>query len=391
MKFVHTADWHIGRPFAAFDADLAGRLRQARLDAIDRIAEVARTEGAAHVLVAGDVWDQETPSEPALRQPLEAMARAETIQWRLMPGNHDPARPNGLWARLMRLGLPRNVRAHLEPTPEEIEPGVWLLPAPLTAKEPGRDLTAWMDAAPTPPGAVRVGLAHGPSRSFGSSEDPAAIDVGRADAAGLAYLALGDWHGRLQAAPRAWYSGTPEPDRFLANDPGWALAVTLDGAAPPEVAPHRTATHIWLDARLELRPDLPLEPELDRLFDPEIPRRRTLVRLTATGRLSLSERAALTRRLAALGAETARLEQRLDALQTAVAAEDLDQIETAGAARMAAERLAADCEDPSLDAAAQSDARRALDFLALWARDDAQDREESAAEPRPAAPREGAA
>ena len=68
-----------------------------------------------------------------------------------------------------------------------------VLPAPLTSHAPGRDPTAWMDAAATPPGTLRIGLAHGSVQDFGQSAESAVrISPLRAKSAGLAYLSLGD-------------------------------------------------------------------------------------------------------------------------------------------------------------------------------------------------------
>jgi len=53
MRFIHTADWQIGKPFKQF-GDRESVLRQARLVAIENIGRLAAKEGAAHVLVAGD-------------------------------------------------------------------------------------------------------------------------------------------------------------------------------------------------------------------------------------------------------------------------------------------------------------------------------------------------
>ena len=59
---------------------------------------------------------------------------------------------------------------------------------------------------------IRVGLGarqrREPAARSGEARNEIAED--RADRAGLAYLALGDWHGALQIAPRTYYSGTPE-------------------------------------------------------------------------------------------------------------------------------------------------------------------------------------
>ena len=63
MRFIHTADWQIGKVFRRF-GEREALFRQARLDAIDALGALAMREEAAHVLVAGDVYDMETPSPP---------------------------------------------------------------------------------------------------------------------------------------------------------------------------------------------------------------------------------------------------------------------------------------------------------------------------------------
>ena len=108
-----------------------------------------------------------------------------------------------------------------------------VLPAPLTAKSTSRDPTAWMDAAATPSGSLRIGLAHGSVQGFGSAgEANVPIDPARAKSAGLAYLALGDWHGTTRISERVWYSGTPEPDGFPRQRAGArARSCSIEGAA----------------------------------------------------------------------------------------------------------------------------------------------------------------
>ena len=48
FRFLHTADWHIGKAFGGFPPDRAALLREARLTAISRLAAVAGEHGAGH-------------------------------------------------------------------------------------------------------------------------------------------------------------------------------------------------------------------------------------------------------------------------------------------------------------------------------------------------------
>ncbi len=199
---------HLGRAFGNFPEDIRGRLREARHTVIARLAEAARATGAWDVLLAGDTFDAETPSPETLRHALRAMAAESDLRWFLMPGNHDSLAATELWRRIL-VDAPSNLVVLAESGPQELASGVWLLPAPCTQRHPGRDLTEAM-SAPTPEGAIRIGLGHGAIMDFTSDEgSPGIIPPDRARLSGLDYLGLGDWHGRMQIGPVTWYSGTP--------------------------------------------------------------------------------------------------------------------------------------------------------------------------------------
>jgi DNA repair protein SbcD/Mre11 len=85
VKFLHTADWHVGKT-------LKGRDRLDEQKAVlAEIATIAEANQVDAVLVAGDIYDSSTPSAPAQQlvvQTLLAMRRAgaEVI---VIAGNHD--------------------------------------------------------------------------------------------------------------------------------------------------------------------------------------------------------------------------------------------------------------------------------------------------------------
>jgi DNA repair exonuclease SbcCD nuclease subunit len=338
MTFVHTADWQLGKPFGRFDAEKGAVLRKARLDAIDCIASAARNAGAGHVLVAGDVFDGELAGSEVVRPALARLAVHSGLVWHLLPGNHDPARPGGLWDAVKGLSLAPNVRILDRAEPSEIEPGVVLLPAPLAARKQTTDPTAWMDRAETPPGHLRIGLAHGSIRGFGSLGEAAVpIDPGRPDTARLDYLALGDWHGTKEIGPRLWYSGTPEPDSFADNGAGHVLVVTIEAAGhPPKVERVATASFRWLDrrARLETAADLAvLEAEVRALGQGSASH---LVDLRLTGRISLSEAAGIERRLLDLESRLFHLSVDRSALVATADTRDLTMLGSGALARIGA-------------------------------------------------------
>ncbi len=360
MRFVHTADWQIGKPFKQF-GDRESVLRQARLVAIENIGNLAVREGAAHVVVAGDVYDSETPAPRTLLEPLERMRQFGGIHWHLLPGNHDPHRPKGIWERIQEAGPPANVHLHLKAEPVSLDAGASLLPAPLTRKSEGADLTEWMDRAETPLGAIRIGVAHGSVAGFGSGgEATNPIDPRRTNSAGLQYLALGDWHRTMQIGEAIWYAGTPEPDRAGSQEVGQALLVEITGpGAPAKVTACDVGTYRWvtredhlsdagelddLEARLRALPNLS----------------NTILRLFLKGTLPLAARTDLGRRLVGIGAAMFHLETDDSELSIRPTAADLESIDFGGVLRQAAEQLKAVAEDTAIGA---EERRRAEDAL----------------------------
>ena len=59
VKLIQTSDWQIGKVFRFLDNAEMGLLQEPRLWAITRLGELASAHGAAHVLVAGDVYDMQ--------------------------------------------------------------------------------------------------------------------------------------------------------------------------------------------------------------------------------------------------------------------------------------------------------------------------------------------
>jgi hypothetical protein len=347
FTFLHTGDWHIGKPFGRFPAEQASVLRHARLTAIERLADAARNGGARHVLVAGDMYDQPAQADKVVREPIEAMKRQRDLVWHMIPGNHDPDLAGGVWQRLMRDGLPDNVHLYRVPQPVEIESGVFLLPSPLASRASSLDPTAWMDGAATPPGALRIGLAHGSAQGFGS-ERTASIQIApeRVASAGLGYLALGDWHGVRRVSERAWYAGTPEPDGFLDNDPGFCLLVRSGGATAVDIERVETAMFRWRSYRFAVDEAGALERLRAQVGAMGSEAGRLLLEVEAEGAVSLAADQELGAALDDLEAGVFYLSRRLDGVRIVPEAGDLAEFED-GVLRQVGEDIARIAADPS--------------------------------------------
>jgi len=371
FTFIHTADWQLGKSFGQFPEDIGGALRLARQRVISKIAEAATAAGAKHVLVAGDVWDSAIPSNTTLRQPLTIMGEAAELQWWLLPGNHDPDGPDGLWDRIDTI-KPANVRTLRSAEAVEIKKGVFILPAPWTRIQHGRDLTDWMPACETAKGALRIGLAHGGVRGFGSEGEGAReiIPPDRAETARLDYLALGDWHAHAEISTRAAYPGTPEPDRHKVGARGQVLAVTLEVGKAPVVETVPTASYDWPLIDLAVEPGT-IEAKLKDLraaLQAGHPLRRTHVRLNISGEMTVEDWAMFETFKDEMTGESASFDLRgANLVRLVVVAEDIESLDAQGSVREAAEALAAKSEDPDISREDRQIASEALRLLFRYA------------------------
>ena len=362
-RFLHASDLHLGKAFGGYPEQVRNRLREARHGTIARLAAAARSGGTGLVLLAGDTFDAETPAPDTLRHALRAMAAEGDITWALLPGNHDSLAASELWRRIAA-DLPPNLRAVTESLAFEARPGLWILPAPCTQRRPGRDLTEAMDA-PTPDGAIRIGLGHGAVTDFSGEEGTAGIiPPDRARLSGLDYLALGDWHGCLQIGAATWYSGTPEADSFKHISGASALLVALSAAgAAPQVTQVPTGSFGWLRPEVDLLPGDDTAARVTGALPQVSGRRDLLLRLVARGRLPLSDLTSLRGVLDAVAPDFGWFEADLSAVSAEARPEDLDQIDQAGALRQAAEALLAESSDPALTAETRAVAATALSRL----------------------------
>jgi exonuclease SbcD len=98
FRFLHTADWHLGRIF--FNVSLL----EDQAHALDQLIDIARDTRADALVVAGDVYDRAVPPADAVRLLDETLRRAALdleLAVILIAGNHDSAGRLGFGAALM--------------------------------------------------------------------------------------------------------------------------------------------------------------------------------------------------------------------------------------------------------------------------------------------------
>ena len=308
IRFLHTADWQIGKPYLSVEDDQKRfRLQQERLLVISRIREIVQRQAASFVLVAGDLFDSPTVPTAAVMEVMEAIGSLE-VPVLVIPGNHDHGAAGSLWYRndLRRQQQQRapNLQVLLERQSLELDEVV-LLPCPLLRRCESHDPCAWISAldwSSLPHHKPRIVLAHGGVQGFGGRDYEAQphsaaaggnlLDLGQLPEAEIDYIALGDWHNLRQVSPRAWYSGTPEPDRFdqgEGNQRGQVLLVEARRGSLPEVTIAATGRLGWHNLAFHFSQDDDLDrfaARLDTLLEGRVA--RDLLRLEVSGSLSLA-------------------------------------------------------------------------------------------------------
>ncbi len=260
IKVLHTADWHMDAPMRGFPPEQRRQLRAVQLALPGQIADICIREGCDLCLIAGDVFDG-----PYTREGYEAVYRALSrmaVPVFIAPGNHDPYRPDSVWAR--------------ESWPENVH--IFTKPELSAFRIPSLDCRVWgaafmaTDSPALLPGFQAMGserwallVLHGDPATPGSPYNP--VTAAEVRDAGVDYAALGHIHaggqfsagGALCAWPgcpmgRGWdetgikgvliaQPGSDEPLRFLpldtprffdltvpaGDDPAGAIAASLPG------------------------------------------------------------------------------------------------------------------------------------------------------------------
>ncbi|MDU4704964.1 MAG: metallophosphoesterase, partial [Corynebacterium sp.] len=145
MKFIHTSDWQLGmtRWFLELDGGEAqARFHESRLNAIDRIGELAISEGAEFIVVAGDVFDSNTLPDKVFLRALERIAKLPVPVY-FLPGNHDALDASSIYRRSAFESLEdRGVYVIRDSAPIAIRDGVELIGVPVRGKYSADDIVA---------------------------------------------------------------------------------------------------------------------------------------------------------------------------------------------------------------------------------------------------------
>lgn len=230
MRFLHTADWHLGRIFHGV------HLTDDQSFVLDQFTTLVKDTRPDAIIIAGDIYDRSVPPTEAVRLLDETLSKVlmdYKVPVIMIAGNHDSPERLGFGSVLLkRQGL--HVVGAL---PVELEPVVLydafgpVYFAPLTYAEPAVVRETWQIAAPDheeamkamlehvnakiPAGARRVAIAHAFLAGASESESERPLSVGGSSMVSAAvfksfhYTALGHLHNSQTAGgENIRYSGS---------------------------------------------------------------------------------------------------------------------------------------------------------------------------------------
>ncbi len=229
LRFLHTADWHLGRLFHARS------LLEDQAHVLDQFVALVRDVRPDAVLIAGDVYDRAVPPPEAVALLDDVLARIVVdagVPVVMIAGNHDSAHRLGFGARLMAAqGLhvagrtgPQASCVTLHDAHGEVR--IYALPyaEPAAVRDAlGLDLPSHEAAlqaqlaairATHPPGVRAVAVAHAFGVGGAVSESERPLSVGGSGAvaaevfAGFDFVALGHLHRPQTIGERVHYSGS---------------------------------------------------------------------------------------------------------------------------------------------------------------------------------------
>ena len=303
VRFVHSADWQLGRAPHYLSEEARARFSAARVEVIGTIARLAAQEDCGFVVVCGDVFESNHIDRQVLVRAMDKMRAAAPVEFFLLPGNHDPLDASSIFrSPTFKEHGPDNVTVLDGSKPVQAASGVELIAAPWSNKRPLADLVGEACERLEPTDGLRVVCGHGAvDAMWPEVNNPGHILLGRLEerikSGVIHYVALGDRHSTTDVGDsgRVWYSGAPEPTDFDEIEPGNVLVVNLD-CDGVRVDRRRVGTWRFEYRDWELGTDLDIDALRDWLESPDT-KERSIMRADFRGQVSVAQKARLDQML----------------------------------------------------------------------------------------------
>lgn len=290
---IHTADVHLGAPLGWLGAKAAeqrGELGRA----LTRVVDKALGERVGCLIVAGDLFDSNSPPASAVRHALaefRRLAEMSDASIVILPGSHDHLGRGSVYHSyreefegidgLSVLGLDDRRVVEIRHLGLAVHGN-----APRWNRSTDHQLAG---LEPSPEFPFNVVVAHGSLDTAPRSDDDLPINLDELTSKGWSYAALGHWHSWREedaSGVPAVYPGAPE---IMASDQvgaGFAARVELatQGAAVSQI---RVGSRRVVNVRVDVTGSRDTAQVADRVRYEAPPERDTILKLSVTGLLEV--------------------------------------------------------------------------------------------------------
>ncbi len=273
IRFIHTADFHLGSPLKAVGAiseTLQNSLRESAYSAIRNIVDTAIKHEVDFVVICGDIYDHEARSVKGNLFFAEQMKRlaGKGIPVFMIYGNHDPI---GRGTDFFK--LPDNVRVLGTDQVELIE--VFDRPGRAAVRVIGQSYATAAESRkihlhyrPPADGLINIALLHTGLNPGARAYVPCSPDELKGQGS-IHYWALGHLHAPAlirSSNPVIAYPGTPQGRDVGESGLRGCLLVEMASPDPARMQFIPTSPVIWTVRKLSLDSDRPPQ-DLDDLLD----------------------------------------------------------------------------------------------------------------------------
>jgi exonuclease SbcD len=249
IKLLHTGDLHLGASFA-FLGQKGQKQRQKLLTTLDKIVDLAIGEKVSLFLIAGDLFDSNSPSYTTIDRTVDALQKLEQagIPVCLVPGSHDHDGPCSIYnlydfsEALPNLTvLAGETNRH---TYDQLDLTVYGQEIP-DRWRPNDHFNNFTASAKTK---YHIGLLHGLISSLGEKEEDQdhVFNAHQIKNSGMNYVALGHHHSFTNCSQedvKAFYCGSPSMLELHKNH-GHVVLVTIQPSGETDVQP-RLVSHSY--------------------------------------------------------------------------------------------------------------------------------------------------
>lgn len=234
VKLLHTADVHLGARFRVLGEE-KGRAQRTQLQmTFERIGELALSERVDALVVAGDLFDSNSPSQRSIDVVASVFAKLAQAGVRVLviPGTHDFYGPASVWRDFTVPGSDGLLSVFGDETEPVIVPELDVTFYGLVFPSKKAPAGALQRLRRTTDTRYHVGIVHGALAIPDIVEDESLLFT-REEAAstGMDYLALGHWHSYKEERfgdVVGCYSGSPELVSVDQKGAGRVALVTID-------------------------------------------------------------------------------------------------------------------------------------------------------------------